>query len=86
MLLCKVVGNVISTWKQDQLEGQKLLVVQELHQTGTKKTLIAMDCVDAGVGDTVVVLHEGWSSRAAARCMDGAVDACIVGVVDRIDR
>ena len=86
MLLCRVVGNVVSTCKQGDLTGQKLLVVQELHNEGTKKTLIACDCAGAGVGDVVVVLHEGGSSRMASHCEGGAVDACIAGVVDSVER
>ena len=85
MLLCKVIGNVVSTFKHNELQGQKLLVVQELSNKDTRKSLIACDCVSAGIGDTVVVLHEGGSSRMAVRCENGSVDACIVGVVDIIE-
>ena len=84
MLLCEVIGNVVSTCKQDKLNGNKLMIVRELINKNTKKTLIAIDCVSAGVGDIVVVLHEGGSSRMASRCEEGAVDASIVGVVDKV--
>jgi ethanolamine utilization protein EutN len=82
MLICVVIGQVIATCKQDHLVGKKLMIVQEKHNLGTKKTIIAIDCVHAGIGDTVLVTHEGGSSRQAANCPDGAVDASIVGVVD----
>lgn len=82
MLLCKVIGNVVSTCKDENITGKKLMIVQELHNLGTKKTIIAVDCIDAGIGDTVIVLHEGGSSRQASKCSAGAVDAAIIGVVD----
>lgn len=86
MLLCKVLGHVVSTCKQNELNGKKLMIVGEMHNKDTKKTIIAIDCVDAGVGDIVVVTHEGGSSRQASSCPDGAVDAAIVGIVDDTTR
>jgi len=82
MLLCKVIGNVVSTAKDEKMRGKKLMIVQEKHNTGTKKTIIAVDCVDAGIGDVVIVTHEGGSARQASKCPEGAVDAAIIGVVD----
>ena len=82
MLICKVIGNVVSTCKDEHISGKKLLIVQEKHNIGTKKSLIAVDCVDAGIGDWVIVVHEGGSSRQASKCPKGPVDAAIVGVVD----
>lgn len=82
MLLCRVIGNVVSTCKDENICGKKIMIVQELHNLGTKKTIMAVDCVDAGIGDTVIVTHEGGSSRKASECLNGAVDAAIVGVVD----
>lgn len=82
MLLCKVIGNVVSTTKDEKLCGKKLMIVQEKHNAATKKSFIAVDCVDAGIGDTVIITHEGGSSRQASKCPEGAVDAAIIGVVD----
>lgn len=82
MLICKVVGSVVSTCKDEKMCGKKLLIVQEKHNAGTKKSIIAVDCVDAGVGDTVIVTHEGGSSRQASKCAEGPVDAAIIGVID----
>lgn len=82
MIVGKVIGCVVSTCKDEALLGKKLLVVQPKSDVGTKKTFIAVDCVDAGVGDTVVFVMEGGSARQAADCIDGPVDASIVGVLD----
>ena len=82
MLLCKVIGTVVSTCKQDKLNGKKIMIVQEINSRKSKKSILAVDCVDAGIGDTVIVTHEGGSSRMAAHSPEGAVDAAIIGVVD----
>ena len=48
--------------------------------------LIALDSVDAGVGDTVLIVQEGWgASTAATGKVGAAIDSAIVGVVDHID-
>jgi microcompartment protein CcmK/EutM len=82
MLICKVLGNVVSTCKDANTTGKKLMIVQEKQHIGTCKTLIAVDCVNAGISDWVLVVHEGGSSRRASQCEKGAVDAAIVGVMD----
>jgi microcompartment protein CcmK/EutM len=48
--------------------------------------MLALDSVDAGVGDTVLIVQEGWSASTAATGEAGAaIDSAIVGVVDRVD-
>ena len=50
------------------------------------QTLLALDSVDSGVGDTVLIVQEGWgASTAATKEAGAAIDSAIVGVVDRID-
>jgi ethanolamine utilization protein EutN len=52
----------------------------------TGVALLALDAVDAGIGDTVLVVQEGWSASTVATGKAGAaIDSAIVGVVDRID-
>ena len=53
MLICKVVGHVWATKKEEGLEGLKLMVVQEIDGTGRKKgnTFVAADVVGAGIGN-----------------------------------
>jgi microcompartment protein CcmK/EutM len=49
-------------------------------------TTVALDSVNAGEGDTVLIVQEGWSaSTASTRKAGAAIDSAIVGVVDRID-
>jgi ethanolamine utilization protein EutN len=86
MTLGKVVGTVVATRKDERLEGFKLLVVRAVGPDGKEKSsyLVAVDTVDAGVGELVLVVS-GSSARMTAGCTDRPVDAAIVGIIDSID-
>lgn len=86
MTLGRVVGTVVSTRKDERLEGFKLLVVRALSPAGEEQDsyVVAVDTVDAGVGETVLVVT-GSSARMAQGCQDRPVDAAVVGIVDTID-
>ena len=88
MVLARVIGNVVATQKNDRYEGSRILLVQPLALDGTDEgdQLLALDSVDAGVGDTVVVVREGWSASTASTGRPGAaIDSAIIGVVDSIE-
>lgn len=88
MLLAHVLGNVVSTQKNHRYHGGRLLVVQPVDLDGhaVGQTLLALDSLDAGAGDLVVVVQEGWSASTAATGRDGAaIDAAVVAIVDHID-
>ena len=87
MILAKVVGNVVATQKDQRYEGSRILVVQPIDPDGTNAgiELLALDSVDAGIGDTVVVVREGWSASTAATGEPGAaIDSAIIGIVDEV--
>jgi ethanolamine utilization protein EutN len=86
MILAKVAGTVVATRKDERLLSSKLMVVRPVDPAGKAEGnyLVAVDTVDAGVGDTVLVVS-GSSARMAAGLKDCPVDAAIVGVVDRVD-
>jgi ethanolamine utilization protein EutN len=86
MLLAKVVGTVVATRKDPRLESQKLLVVRPVDPAGKIDGgfLVAVDTVDAGTGETVLVVS-GSSARMAAGMKDCPVDAAIVGIIDQIE-
>jgi len=86
MLLARVVGTVVATRKDQRLESHKLLVVRGMDPTGKPEGnyLVALDTVDAGVGETVLVVS-GSSARMASGMKDTPVDAAIVGIVDQIE-
>lgn len=87
MYIGKVSGTVVATIKNEVFEGRKLLIVDRLDAAGrpTNSYDIAVDVVQAGVGDTVLVLDEGNSARQIIGKENGAIRAVIVGVVDQID-
>lgn len=83
MILGRVVGTVVATRKDEKLEGKKLLIVQAVDpETGQGSGyVVAVDTVDAGAGETVLVVS-GSSARMAKGLKDQPVDAAIVGIVD----
>jgi microcompartment protein CcmK/EutM len=86
MYIGKVVGNVVSTIKISHLERRKLLLVNQLDLEGneTDEYDIAVDVVQAGPGDTVLVIDEGNGARQILKLDPGAIRAVIVGVVDQV--
>jgi microcompartment protein CcmK/EutM len=87
MYIGRVSGTVVATIKNELFEGRKLLVVDklDLQDRPTAKYDIAVDMVQAGVGDRVLVLDEGNSARQVVdREPDGAIRAVIVGIVDDV--
>lgn len=84
MIIGKVVGHVVSTRKNENLIGQKLLIVEPLESLrgnmGTSR-FIAIDNVGAGVGETVLVAI-GSAARVGCDLKNAPVDAAIVGIID----
>lgn len=88
MYLANVVGSVVSTHKNDRLKGKRLLLVRRLgldQEPDGSMEVIALDVVDAGVGDKVLVVQEGSSARKLFNDDRIPVQAVIIGVVDRVD-
>jgi ethanolamine utilization protein EutN len=86
VLIGRVVGNLVATQKHDRLEGSKLLLVQPLDLAGGKQgeAVLAIDSVDAGVGDRVLLIQEGKAAMQVLGRGQSAVDAAVVGVVDEV--
>jgi ethanolamine utilization protein EutN len=86
MYIGKVIGTVVSTIKILHLENRKLLLVDQLDLRGKETGYydIAVDVVQAGPGDTVMVIDEGNGARQVLGIDPGAVRAVIVGVVDEV--
>ena len=88
MLIARVIGNVVATQKNQRYEGARVMLCREITPEGdeTENTLLALDSVNAGEGDIVLVVREGWSASTASTGKPGAaIDSAIIGVVDRID-
>ena len=88
MILAKVLGNVVATQKNHRYESARVMLCEQMTPEGetTGHTVLALDAVDAGVGDTVLIVQEGWSASTTATGKAGAaIDSAIIGVVDHID-
>jgi len=88
MILAKVLGNVVATQKNYRYDNARVMMCEQItpEGDGTGHTVLALDSVDAGVGDTVLIVQEGWGASTAATGEAGAaIDSAIVGVVDYID-
>ncbi|SRR6266699_2454360 len=88
MILARILGNIVATQKNERYESARVMLCEQINPEGdvTGSTILALDSVDAGVGDTVLIVQEGWGASTAATGKAGAaIDSAIVGVVDRID-
>src|SRR5579864_5280638 len=87
MLIAHVIGELISTHKHASHVGRKALIVQPLDLDGSKRgdAVIALDAVDAGVGDRVLLVTEGFSAMTSVGRPESPIDMAVVGVIDRID-
>lgn len=86
MIIGKVVGSVISTRKNDNLVGNKFLIVEpikSMQQAGNR--LVAIDNVGAGIGE-IVMVATGSAARIGCGCENAPVDAAIVGIIDDGER
>jgi microcompartment protein CcmK/EutM len=85
MIVAKIVGTVVATRKDERLVSNKLLVARPVdpHGKAEGSYVVAVDTVDAGVGETVLIVS-GSSARMASGMKDCPVDAAIVGIIDTI--
>ena len=86
MLLARIVGTVVATRKDPRLVSNKLLLARPVDPQGKVEGnyLVAVDTVDAGIGETVLIVS-GSSARMAAGMKDCPVDAAVVGIIDHVD-
>ena len=86
MLIARVLGDVVATQKHLSHEGSKILVVQPLNLDGSERgdAMVALDAVDAGVGDRVLVIQEGWSAMTSVGRPQSPIDMAVIGVIDEI--
>jgi ethanolamine utilization protein EutN len=87
MLLAKVIGNVWSTKKKDEISALRLLVIQPLGKNlkPDGKVLVAADEVGAGFGELVIVTQGSPAMRAFNKDKLVPIDAVVVGIVDNLE-
>lgn len=86
MLIAKVIGTTVSTIKDEKLQGKKLLILRQADERGnpTGKPYVAIDTVDAGIGD-LVLTAAGSSARQTTITKDTPVDAVIMAMIDSLE-
>ena len=87
MLIGRVIGTVWATQKAPSHEGRKILYVQPLDLDGREKggALLALDSVDAGVGDRVLIAQEGFSAMTSVGRKNAPISTSVIGVIDTIE-
>ena len=85
MLIARVIGTTVSTIKDPKIKGLKLLILRQTDERGEAfgKPYVAIDTVDAGVGD-LVLTAAGSSARQTAITKDTPVDAVIMSIIDSL--
>jgi ethanolamine utilization protein EutN len=86
MKLCRVIGPVVATAKHKTYVGRKLLAVQPVDELGANigSSFLAVDDVQAGPGDIVLVMQEGNGVRQLLKAKELPIRSLIVGIVDRV--
>ena len=87
MLIGRVIGDVVATQKAASHEGMKLLVVQPLNLDGSDRgeAVVAVDAVDAGVGERVLLSTEGFSAMTSVGRPNSPIDTAVIGIIDSVD-
>lgn len=87
MFMCRVIGSIVSETKHPSYEGQTLLVVRKTDKQGTlvKGTMVAVDAVQAGIGDWVLVVSGGGASVDVLKLGLVPVREVVIGIIDRVD-
>lgn len=86
MLMGKIVGTVVSTHKEDGLQGLRFMVIRDVGPDGkfTGKTVVGVDAVGSGVGE-LVLYASGSAARQTVFTKDRPVDAVIMAIVDEVE-
>jgi ethanolamine utilization protein EutN len=86
MIVGKVCGTIFSTINHPFYDNRKLLVIDKIAPPGIDPGgyIIAVDAVDAGIGETVLVIDEGNSARQVVDDPQGPIRSIIIGIIDDI--
>lgn len=87
MLIGRVVGDLTATQKHDSYEGKKILLVQPLTLDGAEMgtALVALDAVNAGIGDRVLLVTDGYAAFTSVGRDLSPIDMSVIGVIDLVD-
>ncbi len=81
MIIAQVIGNLVSTHKEKNLNNEKLLIVKDIYNT-KNQSLIVLDAFGAGLGEYVLVSNDGGAARQVTGKKDAPINAVIIGIID----
>src|SRR6202021_211560 len=86
MLIARVVGDIVATQKDPSHHPRKILLVQPLNLDGSDRgeAVIALDAVDAGIGERVLLSAEGFSAMTAVGRPNSPIDTAVIGIIDEV--
>ena len=86
MLIARVIGDVVATQKDPSHHARKILLVQPLNLDGSDRgeAVLALDAVDAGIGERVLLSTEGFCAMTAVGRPNSPIDAAVIGVIDEV--
>jgi ethanolamine utilization protein EutN len=87
MLIARIIGDVVATQKDPSHQGRKILVAQPLDLDGSDRgdPVLALDAVDAGVGDRVLLTTDGFSAMTAVGRPNSPIDMAVIGIIDAVE-
>jgi microcompartment protein CcmK/EutM len=87
MLIARVIGEIVATQKHASHEGRKILLVQPLNLDGSERgdAVLALDAVDAGVGDRVLLTTDGYAASTSVGRPQSPIDMAVIGFIDHIE-
>jgi ethanolamine utilization protein EutN len=87
VLIARVVGEIVATQKHSSHQGRKVLLVQPLNLDGSDRgvAVVALDAIDAGIGDRVLLVTEGFSAMTSVGRPQSPIDMAVVGYIDEIE-
>jgi len=87
VIIARVIGNIVATQKQEAHEGKKILLIQplDLENRPMGDPVVALDAADAGVGDRVLAVQEGFSAMTSVGHVESPIDAAVIGVIDLVE-
>jgi ethanolamine utilization protein EutN len=87
MLIARVIGELVATQKHPSHSGAKVLLVQPLNLDGTDRgdAVVALDSVDAGVGDRVLLTTDGYAASSAVGRPQSPIDMAVIGFIDAVE-
>lgn len=86
MIIGKVTGSIVSTRKQENLVGNKFMIIEPLDSANSEhKRIVAIDNIGAGIGEYVLVA-QGSAARIGCGMETAPIDAAIVGIIDDVGK